>query len=505
MLNHMENIAKKVRDIEQQRYLWVFDKLEILLNRFKDEKIHTEKVSDKASACSAYQFTNSVAEVDEFEPPCKKFKKRIGMVNSLDRMLKHLEETGTLKAEFYNFTSDESDGDSEDDDDDELVNDEHCLSQSSEKSVDTRAKFRKTMFKKITALKQRFEHYCSCTPVLGFNSSKYDLNLVKTKLCKHLALADPDVKSFTVKRNNSYLTIATPTLKFLDISHYIAPGYSYAQFLKSYKAKEEKGFFCYEYLSDPSILEETELPPYESFYSNLKRCNVLEQEMLLWREKYGVKLQFQVLECPLSVKQLGMKTIRDFLIYYNLKDIDPFTEAVTNMQTFFIENNVDIFKDSISVPGVARQMLFKSEKAKFALFDSKNEDLYYTIKQGICGGPSIVYTRSMERGQKLKGGDEICKNIFGFDANALYPYCLSQEMPCGTFVRRRESNLYKPEIQTKYLDMFVWMDKISEMNNIRIMHRLNSGKEHYIMGYYVDGICGMNVFSYLGCYHHSCQ
>ena len=150
-------------------------------------------------------------------------------------------------------------------------------------------------------------------------------------------------------------------------------------------------------------------------------------------------------------------------------------------------------------------MLFQSEEAKFALFDSKNEDLYHKITQGICGGPSIVYTRSMKKGQKLKGGDEICKNIFGFDANALYPYCLSQDMPCGTFVRRRESNLYKPEIQTKYLDMFVWMDKISEINNIRIMHRLNSGKEHYIIGYYVDGICGMNVFSYLGCYHHSCQ
>ena len=131
--------------------------------------------------------------------------------------------------------------------------------------------------------------------------------------------------------------------------------------------------------------------------------------------------------------------------------------------------------------------------------------MYHKIKQGICGGPSIVYTRSMEKVQKLKGGDEICKNIFGFDANALYPYCLSQDMPCGTFVRRRESNLYKPEIQTKYLDMFVWMDKISEINNIRIMHRLNLGKEHYIMGYYVDGICGMNVVSYLGCYHHACQ
>ena len=58
--------------IQQHRYLWVLDKLETLLNRFKDEEIHTEKVSDKVS----------VTEVDEFEPPCKKFKKRIGNTES---------------------------------------------------------------------------------------------------------------------------------------------------------------------------------------------------------------------------------------------------------------------------------------------------------------------------------------------------------------------------------------------------------------------------------------
>ena len=49
MLKHMENIAQKVHGIQQQRYLWVFDKLETLLNHFKDEEIHTEKVSDKVS------------------------------------------------------------------------------------------------------------------------------------------------------------------------------------------------------------------------------------------------------------------------------------------------------------------------------------------------------------------------------------------------------------------------------------------------------------------------
>ena len=150
-------------------------------------------------------------------------------------------------------------------------------------------------------------------------------------------------------------------------------------------------------------------------------------------------------------------------------------------------------------------MLFKTKNANFALFDKTNEDLYRKVKQNICGGPSIVFTRSMNVGQRLKNGDQTCAKIFGFDANALYPYCLRRDMPCGAFVRRRECNGYRPEIQNKYLDMYVWLDKFSETRNIKIYHKLNSGKEHYVMGFFVDGVCNNEVFEYHGCYYHGCR
>ena len=91
-------------------------------------------------------------------------------------------------------------------------------------------------------------------------------------------------------------------------------------------------------------------------------------------------------------------------------------------------------------------------------------------------------------------------HIFGFDANALYPYCLRQEMPCGTFVRRKKDKNFKTEIQDKYLDMFVWTDQGSEVLNIKIAHKMKSGKEHYVMGYYVDGIHENHIYSHHGCY-----
>ena len=441
--------------------------------------------------------------------PPKKSKNRVNVSNVYVEMLERLDKTGRLQAEYHDFQDDEDQEDSDSDN----IDEGEVEGENETEQLDSRTKHKKTMYKKVLALQSRFQKYCECVPVLGFNSSKYDLNLVKAKLCKHLRLAEAESQPFTVKKNNSYLTISTSSLQFLDISHYIAPGYSYSQFLKSYKASEKKGFFCYQYLSNATVLEETQLPVYDAFYSSLKECNVLEQELGAWHTSHNIKLYTQDLgnnrysgtkkvmdekckflslytneiitsnictycekdDCVCQSKpksgywnyvallelwrNSGMNTMKDFLVHYNLKDVEPFTEAVINLQKFYKENQIDLFKDTISVPGAARQMLFDAKNATFALCDQSNEDLYRKIKQNICGGPSIVFTRSMKVGQNLKSGPETCKKIFGFDANALYPYCLRQDMPCGTFVRRKKGNNFKPEIQNKYLDMFVWMDK----------------------------------------------
>ena len=88
-----------------------------------------------------------------------------------------------------------------------------------------------------------------------------------------------------------------------------------------------------------------------------------------------------------------MSTFKDYLIYYNNLDCGPFVEAVQNLQKYYFDKNIDIFKVSISLPGIARQMVFECGRqagASFALFDDSNKDLYYTVKQNIIGGPSII-------------------------------------------------------------------------------------------------------------------
>lgn len=78
------------------------------------------------------------------------------------------------------------------------------------------------------------EGYISQIPVIGFNSANYDLNLIRRVLAKYLDMHQSESKrSFVIKKNNSYVCLATDALKFLDMNQYLAAGSSYAKFLKA--------------------------------------------------------------------------------------------------------------------------------------------------------------------------------------------------------------------------------------------------------------------------------
>ncbi|CAH3185492.1 unnamed protein product [Porites evermanni] len=112
--------------------------------------------------------------------------------------------------------------------------------------------------------------------LFGFNYCKYDLNAVKKFLSPYLIENHP-IK-FTIKRNNNHMCIKTEYLKLLDISNYVAPGFSYDQFLRAYECEQTKGFFQYEWVDGLDKLNETSLSPHASFYSSLKNTSITAQE-----------------------------------------------------------------------------------------------------------------------------------------------------------------------------------------------------------------------------------
>ena len=116
-----------------------------------------------------------------------------------------------------------------------------------------------------------------------------------------------------MKKNNAYLCIKTEKLKFLDICNYLAPGFSYDQFLKAYDSPVQKSFFPYEWFDNPDKLNQNCLPPYETFYSTLSECNVLKREdnqfHKLLSEGHSAAKALSVMTCSLSEIFLNFTTI----------------------------------------------------------------------------------------------------------------------------------------------------------------------------------------------------
>ena len=97
----------------------------------------------------------------------------------------------------------------------------------------------------LCQLQRDFRAYLSEVPVVGFNSQRYDLNVMKGALLKGLINCEEKI-GFTVKKIEAMTCLKTDRLKFVDVCNFIAPGYSYAAYLKAYGVELRKGFFPYE-------------------------------------------------------------------------------------------------------------------------------------------------------------------------------------------------------------------------------------------------------------------
>jgi G:T-mismatch repair DNA endonuclease (very short patch repair protein) len=363
---------------------------------------------------------------------------------------------------------------------------------------------KKIMLNQLENLKLKFEKYVTEIPVLGFNSGRYDINLVKGKILEQmeLHLAENKKSIFVIKKNNCYSCISNGQLKFLDITQYLSPGTSYRQFLRAFGISEKKGFFPYEAFQNISQLNDTELPPLgDAWYSSVRQCNILDDGEQSVAQNYRWLQQIW--------KQHDMKTFKDFLIWYNNLDVEPFVKALTRLTDIYFKRNVDIFKESVSVPGIARKLIFraaKNAKASFSLIDKHNSDLYFLINRNIVGGPSIIFNRFQKKDTTFirNNLNYPCKTIIGYDANSLYLWAIGQKMPTGSYIRRYCTNGFQPMKKTKYESMFYWMNWLNLTQSLNILHYQNNGSEYRVGPYLTDGfdVNSQTIYQYHGCWFH---
>ena len=292
-------------------------------------------------------------------------------------------------------------------------------------------------------------------PVFGFNSGRYDINMIKEYFVKNITeISDVNV----AKKENSYMFLSTPNFKFLDIKNYLAPGLSYDAWCRAYGCELQKLAFPYEWFDSFEKLNHIGPVKYEEFYSSLKGGITISQE------------EYQNF-CD-EFRKRGCETMKDWLKECNLADVKPFIEALEKTREQYYPDEIDLLKDAVSIPGIsmnyvlnkALKMKKKSDPDLFAPGDpckckckvdckkvrcekckgirdnceicTKNE-AYEMLTTGMIGGPSIVFCRHAEAGvSKIRSHiysekAKTCRSVQGLDANSLYLYCSGQEMPCG--------------------------------------------------------------------------
>ena len=344
--------------------------------------------------------------------------------------------------------------------------------------------------KKYQTLLNSLLKYCDQLVVVGFNSQKYDIPLIKRYLPSSLQSFDSLPKCI-IKKGNSYMLIATKRLKYLDLTNYLAAGTSLENFYKSYNVTTPKGQFCYSWFDDLSKLNHPSLPEKHEFFNLLKDKSISDEDyQTCWNVWY----------------EQGMKTFGDYVRYYNNRDVLGLVEGIEKMLEIEKQNGLDVFKESVSLPGLTQKYLFRNLKGDyFTNFSSVHEHIYRQLRKlGITGGASVIFHRHQKVGETLIKNHSLCQTIIGYDANSLYLGCTGEEMPTGYYKVREKTNGYKREMN--YSEASIqWLEHVAEERGIHIRHALNSPHgEKRIDNFSVDGFCEATntVFEYYGCYFH---
>ena len=379
-------------------------------------------------------------------------------------------------------------------------------------------------------LQDFLERYCYVSPVFVFNSAKYDLNLIKSYLLPIL-INERDIEPTVIKKANQFMSFKFGDIQLLDIMNFLGGATSLDSFSKAYKTSETKRFFPYDWFDQPDKMQNTELPPYDAFYSKLRSCYPLQAEYTdsdyVNLSKSGLTTEQAVVKLKLSKppptgienyqylqqiwKQEQMSSFKDFLRWYNNKYVVPTLEAMQKMIAFYHDKDIDMLKLGCTLPNLANICLNKSTDAKFYPFTEGDRDLLEKIREYVVGGSSIVFTRKVVVDETfIRKSTNLCKSIVGIDACQLYPYSMCQAMPTGLYTRcdfDSETSRFIPrQNKNRSFENTVMSYFQSTRPDCKTESFFTTGRQKKIECFSVDGFSSHcnTVFEAKGCFHHFC-
>ncbi|XP_022802285.1 uncharacterized protein LOC111339828 [Stylophora pistillata] len=183
---------------------------------------------------------------------------------------------------------------------------------------------------------------------------------------------------------------------------------------------KRKGVYPYEWLNSINKLDETEFPPIEAFFSVLSGSGIAEAEYNHAKEVW---------------KTFEMKTMRDYHNLYNQSDVLLLCDVFENFRKVCKENYDLDPCWYYTAPGLAWDACLKMTEIELELLSDPN--MLHMFEKGIRGGISMITKRYAKANNKYMG-EKFDKSIPSsfityLDANNLYGWAMSQNLPTGGF------------------------------------------------------------------------
>ena len=127
---------------------------------------------------------------------------------------------------------------------------------------------------------------------------------------------------------------------------------------------------------------------------------------------------------------------KDFVRWYNNKEVNLTLEALQKVVGFFHNKGIDMLNVACTLPNLAKIYLHQSSTAKFCPLTESDRDLLDELREDIVGGPAIVFTKlALVDETFIRDSTNWCKTLVAIDASQLHPFSIWQAMSIGLFIR----------------------------------------------------------------------
>ena len=272
-------------------------------------------------------------------------------------------------------------------------------------------------------------------PIYGYNSSRYDMNIIFHLITKVYDEPGFNRKSVNIlKKGTAYFSVGIGKLHFKDLINFTCP-MSLDRYLKTWTSDCVKLVYPYESFSTiEEIRSLKEFPPISEFKSTLKG-DVDEELYARCKQEFDVHMSL-----PPGHPQKWY-SFEDYLAFYNLSDVKPASLALLKQFETYEENFGAYANHFLGLPSFAKHSMF-------LMFDSKcpsiftfheSSDATKVFREGIIGGLTNVYKRHVtldenepaaHRAKYSKNGKKWHKIAF-YDINSMYPATFGEKFPTG--------------------------------------------------------------------------